>query len=207
MSLSPADRIEFTLQNRTRALSVLVEDVYQAHNAASIIRSCDHHGIQDLHVFESRNRFNFPSEPLPTDFADPTEGAHRRIDIHRYQPQNEAETLAQIHRFKAQGYRIAATSLRPGYVDLTECTMDEKLLLCFGTEEQGLSDTLHDAADLYVRIPMVGMTQSLNVSVSVALCLHELRKKLTAGRLAWQLNEQEQHQLRQRLQASTKKRL
>lgn len=206
MSQPSADLLEFALQHRTRALSVLIEDVYQAHNAASIIRSCDHHGIQDLHVFEGRNRFNFPSEPHPADFEDPTEGAYRRIDIHRYQPQNEAEALAHINRFKARGYRIAATSLRPGYVDLTDITMDEKLLLCFGTEEQGLSDTLHDAADLYVRIPMVGMTQSLNVSVSVALCLHELRKKLATRTWAWRLDAQEQQALRQRWQAPTKKR-
>ncbi|CAM2005844.1 TrmH family RNA methyltransferase [Acanthopleuribacter pedis] len=188
--------LDTAVKNRTRALSVLIEDVYQAHNAASIIRTCDHHGIQDLHVVETRNRFNWPEPPLPADFVDTTEGAWRRVTIHRYQPADTTALTALMNGFKQEGYRIAATSLRPGYVELTECTMDEKLLLCFGTEEHGLSETLHAAADVAVRIPMFGMTQSLNVSVSVALCLHELRRKLEAGPLDWALDAAEQRQLK-----------
>lgn len=202
MSPISTEAIEHAVQQRTRALSVLIEDVYQAHNAASIIRTCDHHGIQDLHVIETRNRFNWPEPPLPEGFEDTTEGAWRRIDIHRYQPADAEAVTQLIEGFKKDGYRIAATSLRPGYVDLTDCSMDEKMLLCFGTEEHGLSETIHAAADVAVRIPMYGMTQSLNVSVSVALCLHELRPKLDAGPLNAQLSRNEQARLKSRWSTS-----
>ena len=180
---SPDAQTNEALDYRTRHITVVLEDVYQPHNAASIIRSCDNHGIQDLHVLEGRNAFSFDPEA--------TFGAARRISLHRHHVDSPDDARAALQALKDAGYHLVATSLRPGCISLEELPLDHKVALCFGTELKGLSEVVHDMADIYLRIPMFGMTQSLNVSVSAAICLHRLRARLQATSVSWQLTSEE----------------
>ena len=180
---APDAQTNEALDYRTRHITVVLEDVYQPHNAASIIRSCDNHGIQDLHVLEGRNAFSFEPEA--------TFGAERRITLHRHRVDASDGSRAALQALKDAGYRLVATSLRPGCIDLEELPLDHKVALCFGTELQGLSEEVHDMADIYLRIPMFGMTQSLNVSVSAAICLHRLRARLQETSVPWRLTSEE----------------
>ena len=180
----PGNSPEFILAQRTRCLTLVVEDLYQSHNAGAIVRACDFFGILDLHVISLRNRFDLQAEF--------TRDMNQWLTIHRYEKRGTGHPTAEcLDALRQQGYRIAATTLRSDSVPLSDCPMDRKTALCLGTEEKGLSETAHAMADLFVQIPMLGFTQSFNVSVCAALCLQTLSAKLRASTIAWQLNPAE----------------
>lgn len=176
-----------TLKNRTRQIVIVLEDLYQLHNASSIIKTCDAFGIQDLYIINSRNTFEFDPEK--------TNGIEHLIDRHVFEGPEATKTCFQV--LKGKGYKIAATSLRPGCISVDDLALDGQLALCFGTEERGLSEMAHQMADLYLRIPMYGLTQSFNVSVTVALSLQKLRQK-TNGQDFAPLTHEEQADLSQK---------
>ncbi|MEZ4387390.1 MAG: RNA methyltransferase [Candidatus Krumholzibacteriia bacterium] len=175
-------RMDAVLGRRTRRVQVLFEDVYHPHNASAVIRSTECFGVQDVHVVEREYRFR-PS-------TDVVRGAGRWITLHRH-----ADLAAALADLSGRGYRVAATSVLPGSVDLDAAPVDRPLVLCFGTEEVGLSDAALAAADLHLHVPMAGFTESLNVSVTAALCLRELTRRIrqTDG---WQLSADERDELR-----------
>lgn len=168
--------------NRTRYLTVLLEEIYQEHNASAVLRSCDCFGIQELHVVESKNQYK-----VQRDIA---RGAGRWVDLFNY---NEGTTplMDAVSKLKSQGYKIAA--LTPdATLSVFDIPLDQPLALSFGTEWEGISDEIREVADYKVAIPMVGFTESFNVSVSVALTLQALRQRLVASDLDWKLTEEEQ---------------
>lgn len=177
------DRIREVVARRTRYLTVVLENVYQPHNASAVLRSCECFGLQDAHVIEHIN----PFDPNP----EVAHGATKWLSIHRYQE----ETRSCLNALKENGYRIAAATLRPGSIPVEEIDLDRPLALCFGTEEEGLSDEAHDLADLFVRIPMQGFTQSFNVSVTAALFLYNLTARLRASDHPWRLSPAEKRTL------------
>lgn len=163
-------RMAEVIQNRTRHVRVVLEDIYQPHNASAVIRSCECFGIQHLHVIE--NKYKFRINP------DVAMGGGKWIHIHRHRTKGADNTRECLRELRQAGYRIAATSLSPDSTPLPELDLDQPVALCFGTEEVGLGDTILREADLQVHIPMLGFTQSFNISVSVALCLYELRNRM-----------------------------
>ncbi|MDR0801965.1 RNA methyltransferase [Fluviicola sp.] len=168
--------------NRTRYLTVLLEEIYQEHNASAVLRSCDCFGIQELHVVESKNQYK-----VQRDIA---RGAGRWVDLFNY---NEGATplMDAITGLKSKGYKIAA--LTPdANLSVFDIPLDQPLVLSFGTEWEGISDNIREIADYKVAIPMVGFTESFNVSVSVALTLQALRQRLVESELNWKLSEEEQ---------------
>ncbi|MBC2839469.1 RNA methyltransferase [Robiginitalea sp. SC105] len=178
--LTEARRNRFleVLSCRTRHITVALEDVYQLHNASAVIRSCDIFGIQDAHLIEAR----FGSR-LDKKIA---MGAQRWVDIHRYD-----STRACVHTLREKGYRIVVTSPREGSATPESLSLDQPVALFFGTEKEGLSDALLQQADEAIHIPMVGFTESLNVSVAAAIILRQLATRLRASGIPWQLTEPE----------------
>jgi len=172
------ERINDILLRRTNHIAVCVEDVYQLHNTSAVIRSCDVFGIQQLHVIEEQY-----GERLDKNIA---MGAEKWVDVHRY------ETAADcIDRLKSDGYKIIATSPHQTSYPLNEFDVSQKSVICFGTERSGLSSTIMDQADGYIHIPMEGFAESLNISVSAAIILHELRSRLNQSKVQWQLTKEE----------------
>lgn len=168
--------------NRTRYLTVLLEEIYQEHNASAVLRSCDCFGIQELHVVESKNQYK-----VQRDIA---RGAGRWVDLYNY---NEGLTplLDAVSKLKSKGYKIAA--LTPDAdLSIFDVPLDQPLALSFGTEWEGISDEIREIADYKVSIPMVGFTESFNVSVSVALTLQALRQRLLESETNWKLSEEDQ---------------
>lgn len=175
-------RFEEVILHRTRRITIALEDIFQPHNASAVLRTCDCFGIQDVHIIENRNRYEVnPDVAL---------GASKWLSLFRY---NNAEdnTGICLSLLKEQGYRIIATT--PHKDDFTPYSMplDEKIALVFGTELEGLTDAAISMADGFVRIPMVGFTESLNISVSAAILLHTLTKRLREERQDWQLTGEE----------------
>lgn len=167
---------------RTRFLTVMLEDIYQPHNASAILRSAECFGVQDVHIVEHEYQYR-----VNRDIA---RGAAQWLTLPRY-----TNTQVCLTQLQTAGYKIVATSLRPGAVPLPELPLTEKLVLCFGTEKEGLTNQVHEAADYWLQIPMVGFTQSFNVSVSAALCLYELTGRLRRSPVAWGLTELEKRDL------------
>ena len=156
----------------------MLENLYQAHNASAVVRSCECFGVQDLHIIESDNDFKL-SKTI-------TMGSAKWVDVKRYQ-----ENKACIETLKKQGYRIAAMTLRPGSIPLDQLPIAQKTALCFGTEETGLTEAMHDMADEFVHLPMYGFTQSFNISVSAALTLNTLVNKLHhSNTIPWELSKE-----------------
>ncbi|MBA3971568.1 MAG: RNA methyltransferase [Bacteroidetes bacterium] len=179
-------KFDQVLKFRSRHITVVLEDLYQPHNASAVLRSCDIFGIQDIHIIENKNAY--------TVNKDIALGAPKWLDLHKYR-KAENNSLECILKLKEQGYRIVATTPHEKDCDLADLSIDKPLALFFGTELTGISDTVREHADEYVKIPMYGFTESFNISVSAALCLHTLKEKLHHSTVDWHLNEEEKEEL------------
>lgn len=179
--------INNVMDQRTRHISVLLENIYQPHNASAVLRSSDCFGVQDVHIIEEINEYRVnPDIAL---------GAWKWLSLHRYNEPATNNTVSSLTALKKQGYKILATTLRPESRSLLDVDITQKMVLCFGTEDTGLSETAHDLADEFVTIPMYGFTQSYNISVSAALCLFELTKRLRESDVDWALSSAEKTDL------------
>ncbi len=180
-------RMEEVLAHRTRHLTVVLENLYQAHNAAAVLRTCDCFGVQDAHIIENGNLFS-PS-------AEVSSGADKWVDVIKY---NELEnnTEACLLKLKNQGYQIVATDLSEDQVLLDELNIEKPTAIVFGTEMTGISEKVREMADIRMKIPMYGFTQSFNISVSAAIILSRLKEKLMSGNIEWELSEDEKDLLR-----------
>jgi tRNA (guanosine-2'-O-)-methyltransferase len=172
------------LDLRTRYITVVLEDIYQAHNASAVLRSCECFGVQDVHIIENHNEYRIS--------PDVALGAHKWLSLHRYN-QPKDNTSAAILSLKNQGYRIIATSPHKNDYNLDELDIRKgKFALLFGAELPGLSTTALEMADEFVKIPMVGFTESLNISVTAALCLHHLTRIIrNDNSIVWPLSPAE----------------
>lgn len=166
------------LSNRTNYLTVAIEDVYQLHNTSAVIRSCDAFGVQTVHVVEDRF-----GKRLDKNIA---MGAQQWVDVERY-----ANTKDCISQLKQKGYQIWATTPHGNCVDLPDFKFTQKTALFFGTERTGLSQEVLDQADGFLKVPMVGFSESLNVSVCAAILVQFLADKLRRSDMPWQLSTQE----------------
>jgi tRNA (guanosine-2'-O-)-methyltransferase len=175
------DRIKEILKNRTRHINVVLEDLYQPHNASAVMRSADAFGVQDIHIIENRN--TFISERRIS------AGSEKWLTLYRYRGENSSQLC--IEKLKSEGYLIAATTPRDVAVDIRELDVNQKISLIFGTELTGLTDIAMDLADVKVRIPMYGFTESYNISVSAALSLYELSTRMREERSDWKLSNDE----------------
>ncbi|HOU98560.1 MAG TPA: RNA methyltransferase [Bacteroidales bacterium] len=171
------------LSQRTRYISLLIENVYQSHNASAIVRTAEALGIQDIYVYERKNNFN-PNEEISM-------GAHKWLNIHRFS-ENSISTTELITNLKNKGYRIIATSLHDKSTDIESLDLLKgKIMFLFGTEKEGLTEEIKSQADEFIKIPMVGFTESFNVSVSVGIILYSMITKLQKSNINYKLSEEE----------------
>ncbi len=184
------ERIDWVLERRTRCVTVLLEDVYQPHNASAVLRSCECFGVQDVHVFEGRNAYS----PSP----DVAMGAAQWLDLVKYAT-NTGDTIASCcDELRSRGYRVVAATPRESATGLDDLELSEDLAIMLGTEEAGLSAAALAAADEHVRIPMQGFTESFNVSVCAALMLHQVTGRMRRVRDDFGLSDEEKQELRSR---------
>lgn len=169
------------LAERTRYMTICMENTFHPQNASALVRHCDAFGVQDIHTIETLCRFK-PNVNI-------VKGTDKWIHFHRHG--NTTEALAAL---KADGYRIVATTPHEGG-DTTPEQFDVtkgKFALVFGTEHEGISQEVIDSADEFIRIPMWGFVESLNVSASAAILIYMLSQKVREHTTGWQLPEEEQ---------------
>lgn len=170
------------LSERTRHFTVVTEDVYQLHNTSAVIRSCDIFGIQDLYVIQEKYGKRLDEEIAM--------GAQKWINVKR---KDSVETCVQT--LKDDGYQIVATTPHRHSVLLHEFDISKKSAFFFGTEKSGLSPKVMESADAFLKIPMYGFTESLNVSVSAAIIIQSLVSRLKLSEINWKLSEREKVEL------------
>jgi tRNA (guanosine-2'-O-)-methyltransferase len=171
------------LEERTRYITVVLEDIYQSQNASAVLRSCECLGIQDVHVIENSNEYNIN--------PDVTMGSNKWLDIHKYNEQ-ENNSLHAINYLREKGYRIVATSPSTNDIKLPDFDLNKgKAAFFFGTELTGLSDVVLDNADEFVTVPMYGFTESFNISVCAALVMSHLINSLRKSKIDWRLPGEE----------------
>ena len=175
------ERLREILRQRTRHITVVLEDIYQPQNASAVLRTCECLGIQDIHVIENHHEYRLNPAVV--------QGASKWIELVKHNLAEEDNTRACIDHLRQRGYRIIAMAPAPGGKTLEQLDISEKLALCFGSEEPGLSATLQGLADDTVRIPIHGFTQSYNLSVSAAISLYSLVTTLRNSGVNWQLGE------------------
>jgi len=171
------------LSERTRYITVALENIYQPHNASAVLRSCDCFGIQDVHIIENSYQYELnPHVSL---------GAAQWLNLHRYNSQ-ENNTPGCIAELKEKGYRIVATTPRLEAVSIHDFDVSKgRFALLFGTEKFGLTPEACDLADEFIRIPMYGFTESFNISVSASLCLFHFTERIRSGNTKWELSDEE----------------
>ncbi|WP_116769313.1 TrmH family RNA methyltransferase [Maribacter litoralis] len=172
------ERFTEILSQRTNYITVAVEDVYQMHNTSAVVRSCESFGVQTAHLIEGKYGKRLDEEIAM--------GAQKWVDIERYQ---NSETA--IDTLRNNGYKIVATSPHADSSLLQDFKLDGKTALFFGTEKKGLSEYVLDNSDAFLKIPMVGFTESLNISVSAAIILQQLTTQLKTSNIDWKLTETE----------------
>ena len=174
---------EQNIQHRTRYLTVVLENLFQSHNASAVLRTCDCFGIQDIHAIENTNHFEVN--------ADIALGASKWLTINKHNEKDQNNTLNCYECLRKQGYKIIATTPHTKDCTIEKLKLNQKTALVFGTELEGLSKTAIDNADGYVKIPMYGFTESFNISVSASIFLFYLTQKLKKSKINWKLSEEE----------------
>jgi len=177
-----AQKMAQVLETRTRYITVVLEDLFQEHNASAALRTCDIFGVQDVNVVQAQYQFKAVDTI--------SMGASKWVDV-----QSHSSITDAITALKANGYRIVATSPHLQSCSLPDLPLDQKTALLFGSEQTGLSEAALAQADMFVKIPMFGFVESFNVSVSVALCLYDIMTRLHKSEYDWKLSEEEKQDI------------
>lgn len=177
------DLFKQVLEQRTRHFTVAIEDIYQSHNASAVVRSCDVFGVQDIHIIENKYTFNTSKQVA--------KGAQKWLDFEYYRERNTNNTLKCIENLRTKGYQIVATTPHNDSCYLQDFDVIKKSAFFFGVEKAGLSKDVLLNADVNLKIPMVGFTESLNISVAAAIILQNTTEKLKRSSKKWQLTTHE----------------
>jgi tRNA (guanosine-2'-O-)-methyltransferase len=172
------ERFLEVLEKRTKHFTIAVEDVFQLHNTSAVMRSCEVFGIQELNVIEQRYGKSIDKEIAM--------GAQKWVDINKYDSVSNC-----ISSLKQKGYQIIATTPHENDCLLEDFDISKPSALFFGTERDGLSPEILEKADGFLKIPMVGFTESLNISVSAAIIIQDLTNRLRRSNIDWKLSADE----------------
>lgn len=176
--------IEKVLDQRTRYVTVVLEDIFQSQNASAVVRTCECMGLQDIHIVENTAKYQLNVRVL--------KGADKWINLERYRTRNVNNTETCFKKLRAQGYKILLADPAEDGVSIEEIKTDEsKLAIVFGNELRGVSQYAYEHCDEKIRIPMYGFTESLNISVSVAICLNTVLPRLRNSQRDIRLTDEE----------------
>ncbi len=154
-------KIEKALIHRQPTLTVVLENIHDPHNVSAILRSCDAVGILHVHLL-------YTIEEFPETANTASSGAHKWVELIRH---NSAQScFSQLH---SDGFHILATRLDPNATPLYDHDFTLPTAFVLGNEHRGISNEVAALTDEQIYIPMMGMAESLNVSVASAVCLFE----------------------------------
>jgi len=164
------EKLKAVLRHRQPDLTVVIENVHDPHNVSAMLRSCDAVGVMEVELIYTEEKF-------------PDIGKKSSASAKKWVARRQFDSVTECYAtLRKEGFRIYATRLGEGSASLYELDLTKPTALVFGNEHRGVSDEAVKLADGYFQIPMMGMIQSLNVSVACAVCLYEaLRQRVAAG--------------------------
>ncbi|MEO5980567.1 MAG: RNA methyltransferase [Chryseolinea sp.] len=176
--------VERVLENRTRHITVVLEDIFQSQNASAVVRTCECMGIQDIHILENISKYSINPKVL--------KGANKWMNLHVHASSDHDNTITCLNNLKKLGYKVLVADPDPDGLSIFDFDITKsKVALLFGNELRGVSKSALENCDHKVRIPMYGFTESLNISVSVAICVNSLINKLHLSGIPLGLNDEE----------------
>jgi tRNA (guanosine-2'-O-)-methyltransferase len=165
------ERMASVLARRQPDVAVVLENVHDPHNVSAVLRSCDATGVDNVHLVYSQ-------EEEPQLSSGVAAGTPRWLNVQRH-----ADIASCYAALRAEGLAIHAATVDGPTADLYALDLAAPCALVFGNESRGLTSEAADLADGRLRIPMMGMAESLNISVACAVTLFEmLRQRRAAGR-------------------------
>lgn len=180
------ERFKLVAAERTRYITIVLENIYQPQNASAVLRTCECMGVQDIHLIESINKWEVNKDVL--------RGSNEWLTLHRYR-KNDNPIEACATALKSAGYRIVVTSPHHAGNTPDDILLDKKTAIVMGTEGEGISNEMMKYADGFLKIPMYGFTESMNISVSAAVILNRLVQRMKLSDVNWRLNEKEKDDL------------
>ena len=181
--------VDKVLDQRTRRVTVVLENIYQSQNASAVVRTCECMGLQDIHIIENTAKYQLNVRVL--------KGSNKWINLERYRTKGVNNTEVCFNRLRSEGYKILVADPSEDGVAIQDINPgSEKLAIVFGNELRGASQYAIDRCDQKVRIPMYGFTESLNISVSVAICLNTILGQLRTSGFDIGLTDAEKQHIR-----------
>ncbi|HYG17532.1 MAG TPA: RNA methyltransferase [Ohtaekwangia sp.] len=181
--------IEKVLERRTRQVTVVLEDIYQSQNASAVVRTCECMGLQDVHIVENTAKYQLNVRVL--------KGANKWLNLERYRSKGMNNTTTCFDKLRTAGYKILVADPAEDGISIHDVPVGEqKIALVFGNELSGVSQYALAHGDQKIRIPMFGFTESLNISVSVAICINAMVTRLWQLEQSFGLSDQEKNELR-----------
>lgn len=176
-------RFDEVLSERMNHMQIVLENVYQAHNASAVLRSADCFGVQYVHAIENSNTYKVSE--------DVAMGSGNWVSLVRHSGK-ENNTISCLSSLKEKGFKIIATTPHKNDCLLEDLDVSHKFALVFGTEQEGISKDVFEMADGFVKLPMYGFTESFNISVCAALCMYDLTRRIRKlNDISWRLTEEE----------------
>ena len=164
------EKIKWVLSKRQPSVRLVIENIHDPHNVSAILRTCDAVGIHKVSLIYNLEKF-------PKIGKKSSASAYKWIEREKFKSVEEC-----YEQLRKQKFTIYASSLNSNSRSVYELDFTKKSVIAFGNEHRGLSKEAEDLADERFYIPMYGMVQSLNVSVSVAITIYEaLRQRILKG--------------------------
>jgi len=162
------EKIKAVVSKRQPSLKIILENIHDPHNVSAILRTCDAAGIPKVSLL-------YNIEPFPKIGKKSSASAIKWIEKEKFKSVEEC-----YKQLRSEGYKICVSAISEGAKDLYEIDFTEKSAIVMGNEHRGISKEAEDLADEKFYIPMYGMVQSLNVSVSAAITIYEALRQRTA---------------------------
>jgi tRNA (guanosine-2'-O-)-methyltransferase len=153
------ERLQEVIAQRTRTVTVLLDQLEDTFNMAAVLRTCEGMGLQDVHLVRNKKHPWSPNSRV-------TQGCDKWLDLYQY-----AEPVEAVRALQAKGYKVWASAIREGATSLYDLKFDQKIAMVFGNERFGVGDELLDAVDGVFWIPMRGFSQSFNISAAASACI------------------------------------
>jgi tRNA (guanosine-2'-O-)-methyltransferase len=173
-------KIKNVLAQRTRHLTVVLENLYHPENGNAVMRSVECFGLQEMQVIQEKYDWKYSLKIA--------RGAAKWTEVQSY-GEEEGGAKACYADLRARGYQLVATDPQPGSCTAQNLDINRPVALIFGTESTGVAPETLAMADARIHIPMVGFTESFNISVSAGILLAQLRQRLEEEVPNWTLDE------------------
>lgn len=166
LSAKRIDHLETVLAQRTDQLAVVIEGMVDLGNVGAVMRSADAFGMQRFHTVDTAGAYKRSRRT--------SRGADKWLDRHRWD-----STSSCVADLRSAGYRILAADPDPAGEPIDRCDLTGRTALVFGNELAGITDEARRHADGFVKVPMAGFVESLNISVAAAVALYEAHRQRT----------------------------